>query len=214
MDVVVTLFTGTYVLILLINICIYLGLSRSVVKKHKVVRLIGVYLLFLFLNEAFTFSLAYNRINNTFFAHTYLIGQFWFIGYIFIRYFANKIQRRIVIVYLIVSTLVLFGQYFKDPNILLQFNLLEALLSNYLLMLCAFFYFYNTLGSKRHFNYFFFGVLMYSLLSISIFIFGNIVRQLGYNLSMLIYDAHAILLIIYQLLITLQWIRLNKISKL
>lgn len=213
MDVVLSIFTGAYVLVLLINICIYLGFSWSVVKKHKVVRLIGFYLLFLFINEAVTYSFAYKGINNTYFAHTYLIGQFWLIGYMFIRYFANKIQRRIITVYLTVSTLVLLGQYFLDPIVLLQFNLLEAILSNYLLMLCAFFYFYNTLGNKRYYNYLFIGVLMYSLLSVSIFIFGNIVRQLGYNLSLMIYDAHAILLVIYQLLITLQWIRLIKISK-
>lgn len=206
-----TLFVAHLVL-LSFNIFGYTYVYFKSKKEHKIAKAIAIYLLFLASNEIASSVLSFKGINNLFLSHSFIIIQTLILGYIFIKNFLNRNQIKLAKIYLTVTMSFLVIQYSIHPSLLTQFNLIEVFLMNYFLILCSFCYFYNTLGKNRQYGFLVIGILFYSVMSSSIFLFGNLATSVDIDIAKIIWQSHFFLVMTYQLLVMLQWIniKLNK----
>ena len=197
-----------YLLVLIINIF-------GVLKCHKespkiTIRTLFYYLLFLFLFQIITTILASLGINNLILSHVFFILQLLILAYFFNQIIDSPFVTKLIRIYLIGVFSFLFFQYVFLPDLIWSFNIVEVFITNYLSILLSLIYFYRNLGKKREFQPFIVGVFIYSTLSTSIFLFGNVASFIDINSAVYVWGTHLLVLIVYQLLITFQWFSLLK----
>lgn len=206
-----TLFISYFVL-LSVNIIAFVYIYLKSKGNYKTAKTISFYLIFMATNEIVSSILSFKGINNLFLSHSFIIIHALILGYLFIKHFLNNNQIKMAKIYLIISLSFLCFQYLTTPSLSNQFNIVEVFLMNYFLILCSFCYFYNTLGKTRQYNYLVLGILIYSILSTSIFLFANLAISLDVNLAKIIWSTHLVLLLTYQILLTFQWTSMKLIK--
>jgi hypothetical protein len=202
-----------YSSIVLVNTTAFLYIYLSNKKRSVSLGTLLFYSFFLLIIETVTSTLSMKGINNLYLSHFYFIPQALILGKLFIDHFLTTVQVKIAKSYLVGSLLFLCLQYLISPELLAGINIIEIFLMNYFLIGCSLFYFYNTLKTKRQHKFLMFGVLFYSTLSTSTFLLVNLVEHINIEIAYAITSLHIVLLIIYQLFISLHWLTLEHLSK-
>jgi len=193
-----------YLITLLINI---IGTYVYYKKSLKLpIKTLFYYLIFLLIFQIITTVLTSFSINNLILSHAYFIIQCFILAYFFNQIINVVKVTRIIKVYALSTLSFLLIQYLLFPNLIWSFNIAEVFITNYLGILLSLFYFYENLGKKKEYQSFVIGVIIYSTLSTSIFLFGNVASYINIKSAAYIWGAHLLILIFFQLLITFQWL--------
>ncbi|MFP3834186.1 hypothetical protein [Chryseobacterium sp. SIMBA_028] len=184
--------------ILLINLAVYcIGFSHS----GRAYAFFISYLAWILICEIVFYVLNYQRINNLFFSHYYLIVQFLLLGLFFHEILTEKYQKNIARFLLVGIPSVLIVQYIIDPEKYYVFNLFEIFVTSYSLIILALFHLYNILDIEKKYNYISLGLLLYLISSTVIFLSGNLYTVMNTNLHREIWVFNVVMFIIYQLFI-------------
>lgn len=199
-----------YLLILLINIVGIYNYYRK--SPNSSIRTLFFYLIFLLLFQIITSALALQSINNLVLSHVFFVSQFFILAYFFNQLINLSSVTKLIRIYVIGALSFLLIQYLLFPNLIWNFNIAEVFITNYLSILLSLIYFYKNLGKKKEYQPFVIGILIYSTMSTSIFLFGNVASYIDIKSAVYIWGAHLITLLIYQLLITVQWLSKTKLK--
>ncbi|UCA61125.1 MULTISPECIES: hypothetical protein [Chryseobacterium] len=184
--------------ILLINLAVYcVGFFHS----GRAYTFFISYLAWILICEIIFYVLNYQRINNLFFSHYYLIIQFVLLGLFFHEILTEKYQKNIARFLLIMIPTVLIVQYIIDPEKYYVFNLFEIFVTSYSLIILALFHLYNILDTEKKYNYISLGLLLYLISSTVIFLSGNLYTVMNTNLHKEIWVFNVVMFIVYQLFI-------------
>lgn len=184
--------------ILLINLAVYcVGFFHS----GRAYTFFISYLVWILICEIIFYVLNYQRINNLFFSHYYLIIQFVLLGLFFHEILTEKYQKNIARFLLIMIPTVLIVQYIIDPEKYYVFNLFEIFVTSYSLIILALFHLYNILDTEKKYNYISLGLLLYLISSTVIFLSGNLYTVMNTNLHKEIWVFNVVMFIVYQLFI-------------
>ena len=107
--------------------------------------------------------------NNHYLSHLYFIMQFVFLS-LFYKSLFTKFQKKIVTITFIIIMIILLVQYIVYPNMLVQLNPLEVLITCSPLVTYSIIHLYNSLTAKAKYIYINAGVLFYISISTLIFI--------------------------------------------
>ncbi|SDJ07989.1 hypothetical protein [Chryseobacterium jejuense] len=184
--------------ILLINLAVYcIGFFRS----GRAYTFFISYLAWILICEIVFYVLNYQRINNLFFSHYYLIIQFILLGLFFHEIVTEKYQKNIARFLLVSIPSVLIVQYIIDPEKYYVFNLFEIFVTSYSLIILALFHLYNILDTEKKYNYISLGLLLYLISSTVIFLSGNLYTVMNTNLHREIWVFNVVMFIVYQIFI-------------
>lgn len=174
------------------------------------IAILSIYLWSMLIIQVASDVASYTTHNNLYFSHIYFYTQFILTGVFYFRIFTSVRQRRFILSYIAFTTLLLVIQYSVAPGLWFRFNLVEVFFTNYLLVCCALMYYYNGLSAKseRTFSMFNFGILTYGVLSLSFFLFGNVMSKMNIDISIYVWLIHNIILIVFHCTILLQWLKL------
>lgn len=192
----------------MINIIgVYLFNKKSLKKP---IRSLLFYLIFLLIFQVATTTLTLLNIKNLIFSHAYFIIQFLILAHFFNQIINVPRVTKLIKVYVLSTLCFLLFQYFLFPNLIWSYNIAEVFITNYLSILLSLIYFYKNLGKKKEYQPVVIGILLYSTLSTSIFLFGNVASYMKITSAIYIWIAHISTLIVFQLLITTQWLSMFK----
>lgn len=184
--------------ILLINLAVYcIGFFRA----GRAYTFFISYLAWILLCEIVFYVLNYQRINNLFFSHYYLIIQFVLLGLFFHEILTENYQKNIARFLLVTIPLVLIVQYIIDPEKYYVFNLFEIFVTSYSIIILALFHLYNILDTEKKYNYISLGLLLYLISSTVIFLSGNLYTVMNRKLHKEIWVFNVVMFIVYQLFI-------------
>ncbi|OCA75730.1 hypothetical protein BBI00_08690 [Chryseobacterium arthrosphaerae] len=147
------------------------------------------------------YVLNYQKINNLFFSHYYLIGQFLLLGLFFHEILTEKYQKKTARFLLIGIPSVLVVQYIIYPEKYHVFNLFEIFVTSYSIIILALFHLYNTLDAQKKYNYICLGLLLYLISSTVIFLSGNLYTVMNRQLHKEIWVLNVVMFIVYQIFI-------------
>ncbi len=189
--------------ILLINLAVYcIGFSGS---GKAYIYFIG-YLTWILICEIVFYVLNDQKINNLFFSHYYLIGQFLLLGLFFHEILTEKYQKNTARFLLIIIPAVLIIQYIVDPEKYYVFNLFEIFVTSYSIIILALFHLYNILDTGKKYNYISLGLLLYLISSTVIFLSGNLYTVMNRKLHKEIWIFNVIMFIVYQIFILAEYL--------
>ena len=152
-----------------------------------------------------SFWLWYNGVNNLHLSHYYLVTQFILLSLFYYHLYKDKTQKLVTIIILVSVVGVLIIQSYVSPELLYKFNLLEILTTSLTLVFFSVIQFYNSLSETKKFTYVNSGIFIYILSSTLIFCSGNIMAELDPSINRLVWFMNAVLYLVYQLLITVEW---------
>lgn len=205
-----------YCILLALNSVLYSILNlRQSKNKKKGTAIISIYLWSMLIIQVASDLASYISYNNLYFSHIYFYTQFFLIGIFYFQVLTSVRQRRFILSYIIFTTLLLIIQYLVVPDLLFRFSLVEVFFTNYLLVCCALMYHYNLLSAKseRKFSIFNFGILTYSVLSLSFFLFGNVMSKINIDISIYVWLIHSIVLVFFHVMILVQCIKLFSLKE-
>ncbi len=102
--------------------------------------------------------------------HFYELFQFVILSYFFSLLLKTRAQLLTVYILLIVLPIFLLSRYLINPNLFLEYNLLETYLTTMPLIIYSSMHLYNNLGEKSEFYYGNLGLLFYLFTSTFIFL--------------------------------------------
>lgn len=188
--------------LLLINFIVFaIGLS----KKQKCYVIFTVYLFLIVCIQIITLVLRKLGVNNLFLSHFYFIGQFLMLGLFYFNLIADKFQKKVIKITLVLALLSLVIQYSIRPDLFFEFNLYEIFITSFLLIIYATFHFYNMLNGKKVFYYINIGVILYLFGSTILFLVGNLSVMLSSKYYKVPSRINYILYIVFQLFILIEW---------
>ncbi len=189
-----------------INLFLYLIKFK---KETKANRIFTVYLLLMSLVQFSALYVGSIGYKNLFLSHFYFIFQFLLLSLFYKQILSGRIQKKVVIVSMIVCSMTLALQYILDFSQFDKFNLLEIFITSFPIIVYALFHFYNILNESKKFYYINLGVFGYLFGSTFLFLCGNL--TIGLNLSLewftMIWLLNSFLYIYYQIFILIEWIR-------
>lgn len=196
-------------LFLLINSILYI---KTRTGKESSYSFLMVYLSVLFVVELVCHIIGFLNPNSNFFlSHYYFIIQFIVLSLFFYQVFEDRRIKVVVLLNLIGVNLVLGIQYFMQPELYWEFNLLEiGVTSSVLLLYCAF-HFYQNLKTSYQYFFFCFGLSFYLTSSMLIFLSGNtalVFFEEPFYFDIWIFNS--LFYIFYQFMIYREWQSLNK----
>lgn len=188
--------------LLLINFIVFaIGLS----KKQKSYVIFTVYLFLIVCIQLITLVLRKLGVNNLFLSHFYFIGQFLMLGLFYFNLIADKFQKKVIKITLVLALLSLVIQYSIRPDLFFEFNLYEIFITSFLLIIYATFHFYNMLNGKKVFYYINIGIILYLFGSTILFLVGNLSIMLSSKYYKVPSRINYILYIVFQLFILIEW---------
>ena len=189
-------------LLLLLNIILFtIGFSN----KGKAYRIFLSYLIIIFFIQIIAKVFNFFNYNNLFLSHFYFVLQFILLSYFYLNLDLNEFQKKTIKMGFLLCLSALTVQYFLDRNFFTKFNLFEIFITSFLLIIYATFYLYNLLNERRDFYYVNLGVLIYLFGSTVIFLAGNLSILYELKLKFSIWVLNALLYVIYQLFIFMEW---------
>lgn len=193
--------------ILLINLAVYcIGFSGG----GKAYTYFISYLAWILLCEIVFYVLNSQKINNLFFSHYYLIGQFLLLGLFFHEILTEKYQKKTARTLLIIIPVVLVIQYIIYPEKYYVFNLFEIFVTSYSIIILALFHLYNILDTQKKYNYISLGLLLYLISSTVIFLSGNLYMVMNRKLHKEIWVFNVVMFIVYQIFILTDYLSSRK----
>lgn len=193
-------------LILIFNLILFIKDFRFQNKEFKI---FTFYLGIIFSIQLGSKILVNYHYQNLFMSHFYFIGQFIMLSIFYKNLFKDEFQKRMVNIGFISCLLLLVIQYGLTPSLFFKFNLFEIFVTSFLLIIYAAFHFYNMLNSKKEFYYINMGVLLYLFGSTILFLVGNLMTSLSPKLNKIPWILNAILFIVYQVFILVEWKKSN-----
>lgn len=195
----------SYLIILSTNTFLY-----SIRKKRKSdrwLKAISGYLWGMLVIQIVSDVVSYYTSDNLYISHIYFYTQMLLLALFYYQILKRPKQRKFIKLYLFFTSVVIFIQYIILPSLWVRFNLLEVCLTNYFLIVCCLLYYYNTLSKKRYFFYLNLGILVYSTLSTSFFLLGNVLADMNHSISVYTWGLHAVTSIFFQVMILVQWFK-------
>lgn len=181
-------------------------------NKDTLYRIITIYLILLFIVEFFCNLIGFYKPGQNFYlSHYYFVFQFVTMSLFFYHLFSIRFLKRIV-AFLLVAVLLFLGiQYFTNPSIYWQFNMLEIGITSVLLISYAIlFLVLNIKNDKSKYFYFCNGLIVYLTSSAGIFLSGNSDSVIFMKPFMLdFWFFNSLFYILYQFLIYKEWKVLN-----
>lgn len=144
-------------------------------------------------------------ISNTFLSHVFFLFQFASVGMLYLKLLEkSKYQRQFIKLYMTATVLIMSISYLLVPKSFLNYNLLEIILTNYLMIIGPLMYFYSTLTKKRKQFYLNIGILFYGILSSSVQLYLNILVTYKVEDVLALWYLNYIILIVFQIIIFIQ----------
>lgn len=198
----------TGLLFLLFNSFIFLKTRKGKDKNYKC---LTFYLTILFAVELACNIIGMLKPNSNFFlSHYYFIIQFNVLSLFFYYIFDSKRLKFFIIFNFIFVAIVLGVQYYNNPSLYLEFNVLEIGLTSFLLIVYCIIHFYKYLKSSFEYFYFCFGLTFYLTSSMLIFLSGN--TTLVFFEEPFYFDIwvfNSLFYILFQYLVFKEWKYLN-----
>ncbi|MEL1255952.1 hypothetical protein AAEO57_19320 [Flavobacterium sp. DGU38] len=106
----------------------------------------------------------------------------------------------------ILITLMIFVlQFYFDPSQLTKFNLFEITITSLLIVGFALMHFYNMLTEQKEYYFVTIGIIIYMLGATVLFLIGNLSQNLSNEIKYLSWTLNAFLVVVYYLIILLEW---------
>lgn len=199
---------------LLINIG-YLGLGINfllfVVKFLKLTlpyKIFTGYLFTIIVIQFFTSYLGRRGMHNLFLSHFYFVLQCLILSVFYYKILKSSFQKKVILISIPLVLITLGIQYFLKPDLFSKFNLFEIFITSFIIIIFALFHLYNILSEKKDYFYLNLGILFYLFCSSVLFMAGNLIATLTDNFRDVIWKINAVLYIVYQLFIFLEWYRI------
>jgi len=193
-------------IILLLNTGLYfIGFTRN----GKAYKSFFFYLLFILLLQIIMQAHALLNKNNHYLSTYYLFFNFIFLS-IFFYYLFYNIRAKVSSVIKYSGLAILSGlcvQYILNPQLYYNFNSVGFLITYSLLIVYSVIYLLELVSKKMTFTYIIVGMLVYFISSSLIFATATSIVSFDNEVNMLIWKINAVLFILYQLLILLEWIQ-------
>lgn len=187
------------IIFLMINTFLYFKSYKLLFIAFKI---FFFYLLAILIVQLITRYTRILHIDNLYISHYYFVGQFILLSLFFKQVLHNKIQKKIItsaLTIILITTGIYYAIY---PSNYFKFNVFEIVLTSIpLIVYCFFFFIQRIEGSNKKFIYVVAGFFLYILCSTLLFITGNIRA----DIKKMIWYANAILYIVYQTLIFIEW---------
>lgn len=191
------------VLLILINATLYLQRYRTFKTSLKV---FTIYLLLIGIIQLITRILSVLVIDNLFLSHYYFVIQFIFLSMMYRKIIDKQILKNIIGIIFIVVLVFLASEYILNPSKYFKFNLNEILVTTVPLIFYSFIFFIQSLNSNnKSLIYINSGIFVYLLCSTLIFSSGNLMPDLDPKINKIIWSANALLYMIYQSLVFIDW---------
>lgn len=188
---------------LLLNFILFF---KSIANRGKAYKLFVFYLGLILIVQIWSELLIRQKTNNLFLSHFYFIGQFVILTLFYFNLLKKvDLQRKIVKGGSITVLLILGWQYFNNPSLFFEFNLLEIFVTSFVIIIYAVFHFYNLLNEKKEFYYINIGVVMYLFGSTILFLAGNFMISLNPEINQLPWIFNSFLYIVYHVFIFVEW---------
>ncbi len=207
----------------LFKIIIYLGylvlaintflFFKSYRQKSIAFKIIPFYLLFCLIIQLNATYLSAHNIPNLYLSHYYFVGQFLFLSFFYKEILKSQIKKRVVNFFLSTIPIVIIILYIINPLNYFKFNLIEVILTSLPIVLFSIFYFSENLNSSKKFIYLNCGVFIYLISSTFLFSVGNIVNLSLSSFKKYVWILNAILYLVYQILIFIEWYKNFKLKK-
>lgn len=154
------------------------------------------------------------HMTNLFLSHFYFGLQFLILSFFYYSLLKERVQRRVIVVLLILCMSLLTVQYSLDWNLFFKFNLFEIFITSLPLIIYATFHLYNLLNEKKQFYYINIGLLIYLFGSTIVFLTANLLLSLNsYDSFDIIYSLNVYLYVVYQLFILYDVLAILKTKK-
>lgn len=185
--------------ILLINLYIYLKSYKNFSIAFKI---FSYYLILSFTIEIITSFYFESGENNLYLSHYYFISQFILLSLFFKQLLKNPVFRKFISVILIIVLVALGVYYINFPSNYYKFNVFEIVITSLPLLVYSFLFFIQKMeGTDKRFIYIVSGFFLYVLCSTLLFTVGNIEAEI----KRIIWYSNALLYIVYQVLIFVEW---------
>lgn len=189
--------------ILFFNLIFYILRFKNNSKSYKIFTL---YMFVFFGIQIASIVLLNRNTDSVFFSHVQFISQFILLSLFYKEIFADKSQKKAIIIVIFFVLLALSIQYFFDKKQFYIFNLFEILITYLPIIAYAATHFYNMLNSKKQYFFINSGILIYMFGTMAIFIAGNILSNIYTNISILIFVINMTTYITFQIFIMTEWI--------
>ncbi len=196
----IIIYTGF--LFLAINSIVFLS---SYQFRSKPVKIFTLYLVgSLILQIYSTYLKDYNnKANNLFISHYFFIGKFILLSIFFKYLLKRKVIKKVITIILFTVLIALsLNIAFFSYNYYYSFNLFEIIITTTpIIVYCFMFFIQKIEETDSKFIYITSGIFLYFLCSLLLFSVGNITAEI----KKIIWYSNAILYIVYQLLIFVEW---------
>jgi hypothetical protein len=183
-----------------------LWILKLTTKEFKI---FTIYLVVVAIIDLICSYYAIQKWNNLFMSHFYFISQFVLLS-IFYHVLLSKKQRIFVKVLLFFVSLMLLIYFSISPEKLKNFDLFEILITTIPIIVYTLMHIYNSLTIKQTYAYVNTGILLYVSLSTLVFFLGDFLsnslefEEVGKDVFFNVWDINIILLIIFQICISLE----------
>ncbi|WKD85612.1 hypothetical protein KCTC32516_00953 [Polaribacter huanghezhanensis] len=166
------------------------------------IKIFTLYLIGSLVLQLYSSYLSNHRINNLFLSHYFFIGKFILLSLFFREILKKIILKKIISVVIIIVLVALCVYYIVDTTSYDKFNIFEIVVTSIpLIIFCFLFFIQKIEGSGSRFIFIVSGMFLYFLCSLLLFTAGNIKG----STKMLIWITNALLYILYQILIFVEW---------
>ena len=187
-------------IVLTINVLVYFKSYRK--KKDVAFKIFFVYLIGSIILQFYASYLKYFKIHNLFISHYFFIGKFILLSLFFKQILEQKIIKKIISVVLAFVLVAVTLNIVFFPYIYLSFNLFEIMVTvSPIIVYCLLFFMQKIESSDTKYIYIVSGMFLYFLCSLLLFAVGNIEAEI----KMIIWYSNAVLYLVYQLLIFIEW---------
>tara|TARA_R110002073_G_scaffold83123_1_gene198257 strand:- start:55 stop:684 length:630 start_codon:yes stop_codon:yes gene_type:complete len=186
-------------ILLALNTILFL---RNYRLKLTPLKIFTLYLIGSLVIQLYSSYLSDHKINNLFLSHYFFIGKFILLGLFFRQILKKIILKKIISGVIIIVLVTLCVYYIVDPTSYNKFNIFEIVATTIpLIIFCFLFFIQKIEGSESRFIFIVSGMFLYFLCSLLLFTAGNIKG----STKMLIWNTNAVLYILYQILIFVEW---------
>lgn len=141
-------------------------------KQGKTYRIFTFYIIGVLLIDIIASNLwKWFKVYNIFMHHFYVLFQFVLLSYFYLTLLQTKKQLLSVYILLIILPIFLLSRYIFNPEMFMQYSLLEMYLGTIPIIIYATMHLYNNLGQEKEFYYVNLGILLYLFGSTFIFLF-------------------------------------------
>ncbi len=196
----------------IVNFTIYFSLFIALLyfirfsNKSKAYRVFTIYLILISIIQLTSEYLFILKTGHTIFLfHYYFIGQYILLS---IFYFILLKYKWILWILCLVLGVLLF-QYTNNSSLYNRYNVIGAVITQMVLVIYSLIYMYKSIYAKGEFVLVNIGVFVYLLSSTLLFASGNLVFDFGFpeSVSRMLNDLNAILYLLFQILIFMEWYR-------